>query len=96
MVGLDNCTSNKDCSEREYCEVSATQCKGQGKCADRPDVCLMVYAPVCGCDGVTYGNLCEAAARGVSVISRNPCPSDGCLSDGAWYDRIVIGLGSVR
>lgn len=40
---------------------------------------------MCGCDGETYSNLCDASSRGVSVVAKGPCPTSGCLSDGAWY-----------
>ncbi|WP_371400269.1 hypothetical protein [Priestia megaterium] len=32
-----------------------------------------MYQPVCGCDGKTYGNACQAAGAGVSVASAGAC-----------------------
>jgi hypothetical protein len=46
-----------------------------GTCAERPVACLDKHAPVCGCDGQTYTNVCTAALNGVSIIQNSPCGS---------------------
>ena len=44
-----------------------------GGCSHLPDACTDDVAPVCGCNGRSYGNPCQAAHAGVGIFRMTPC-----------------------
>ena len=67
----------QDCGADAYCDFpDGDMCSfadGAGLCVPRPQVCPAVLDPVCGCDGVTYDNSCDAQVNGTDIASRGPC-----------------------
>jgi Kazal-type serine protease inhibitor-like protein len=65
------------CAKGEFCKFAPDALCGAadqtGTCEPTPDACDAVLDPVCGCDGRTYGNACEANSAGVSVASDAEC-----------------------
>ncbi|MBK8171869.1 MAG: hypothetical protein IPK60_16180 [Sandaracinaceae bacterium] len=71
------------CREGQFCEHSMDAdfgaCGGPsgprapGICRDVPDACAEIFSPVCGCDGNTYSNTCDAASNSVSIEHEGEC-----------------------
>jgi Pacifastin inhibitor (LCMII)/Kazal-type serine protease inhibitor domain len=66
-----------DCESGLFCQYQAGALCGAadapGECVAIPEVCDDFFAPVCGCDGETYSNACEAAAQLVGILDVGAC-----------------------
>jgi hypothetical protein len=69
------------CAAGEYCNYPGGTCGAGddlGSCETIPQACDAIFDPVCGCDDITYGNACEAAVAGVSVVHAGACDALAC------------------
>jgi hypothetical protein len=76
------CNDDRDCERFDgswweprgpslFCD--GPSCTGPGGCVSPMDSCPGTLAPVCGCDGNTYQNRCEASRASVRVAHTGNC-----------------------
>ena len=73
---LPGCTREGACAPSLFCDFTPDTCGTDGEegvCAPRPIGCIDIWDPVCGCDGTTYGNGCEAHAAGQDIARAGEC-----------------------
>lgn len=73
------------CPNDTYCRFEETSLCGlndSGSCTPLGDsTCAQVSEPVCGCDGRTYANVCQAEAFGMSILRQGECSVLRCDSE---------------
>ena len=70
-----------ECAASEYC--AASSCAAIGVCTPRP-IASSDFAPVCGCDGVTYWNASYASSLGKTTGATGACTGAGVKACGGF------------
>lgn len=68
--------SGQSCGPGEICDLPPGQCASAdlwGLCRARAEACPAFWDPVCGCDGVTYGNDCQRLSVGAQKAHDGEC-----------------------
>jgi hypothetical protein len=64
------------CNSALFCRKATGQCAVEdapGTCEKAPDFCIRISRPVCGCNGKTYPNECEARHVRMAIDHTGAC-----------------------
>jgi len=72
------------CPDGEFCNqiIGAGQpdicqlAERTGRCLKNPQFCTLMWTPVCGCDGLTYGSDCFRLMAGAALMHIGACATD--------------------
>jgi len=65
------------CSEGKKCNIQSCEAQGTGTCLQVEPFCISFGPQECGCNGVTYFNVCARVQAEVGKAYDGPCTEDG-------------------
>lgn len=68
--------AGRPCGATEFCDFANNSCGSgdqSGICKPRPEICTLIFDPVCACDGKSYGNECQANNAGGDLNAKGTC-----------------------
>jgi len=74
------------CPNGQFCLFDGCYAE-TGTCTALPGACPWLWAPVCGCDGVTYANECIAWSSGATVAYEGECQEE-CVPEGESFNTM--------
>ena len=105
IANLDEACGGPDkitCNSALYCHLPDGQCSAPdaaGTCVKAPDFCMRVSRPVCGCNGKTYQNECDARHAKVAIdytgaCKKPPAPAGTAVTKPAAKKKAAKGAKS--
>ncbi len=74
-AGMCNELLNVPCGVDQWCDYPDDLCGAgeHGTCLAQPQICNLIFAPHCGCDGATHSNQCVANGNGTDIDHPGEC-----------------------
>eukprot|EP01097_Dermamoeba_algensis_P006664 TRINITY_DN415_c0_g1_i4.p1 TRINITY_DN415_c0_g1~~TRINITY_DN415_c0_g1_i4.p1 ORF type:complete len:214 (-),score=23.15 TRINITY_DN415_c0_g1_i4:116-757(-) len=86
-----DCGADSECLSTYYCQKPSCDPEARGACVRAEGFsCPITPTPVCGCNGVTYLNYCQATQFRATVSFNNSCEAGPSASSGSHLQPLSL------